>query len=556
MYSVLPLLRLSRILMTFTLLAVVVAATGCGDGNSTFASTPNPTPNPTASPTPTPIASSTVQLRVGDAPADQMLSFEVTLVSPIIARLSDGTKIEAALANNRIELSHSAGKLEALGTITLPQGTYQSVNITIADPAVTYVYTPLRRSGASGFGGPELVSRDFPGTQTVTLAFDPPIKIGADASVVNLDVNIANSLIFNPDDSQEIIDVRFTPASFALIQKPIAAPEKQQHMNGELESVWGVVTALSGNNSLILKGGQSGVQLQIGITSTTQFHDSLKGLSDTLGRLIEVEGYTQANGTMVATEIEPLAGSNGAGIEGVILDAGNSLIDRNVLNFGHQADAFTMLAQDGTGNGAKNDDLGWTFTIHTQYLTDQAYALDYGKCDWSGLNTDVPGPLFPFDSRHLFPGQRVAVVTSSALPDSDFTHFTATKVELEQQAVTGRIVFYHSPDAVESLGMPETGTWFVLALPQDSYVRALSGREFVLVYQGPSVDIEYLPSNTDKTIGEGALVRVRGMMFAFADWFPKGAPEMVSHDGGTLTMIARRITEQQQERPVPQTAAN
>ena len=102
--------------------------------------------------------------------------------------------------------------------------------------------------------------------------------------------------------------------------------------------------------------------------------------------------------------------------------------------------------------------------------------------------------------------------------------------------------------------MPETGTWFVLALPEDSYVRALSGREFVLVYQSPSVDIEYLPSNTDKTIGEGALVRVRGMMFAFAGWFPKGAPEMVSHDGGILTMIARRITEQQQ--PVPSVAAN
>ena len=541
-------LRMSQILLALAILAFVFAAAGCGDGHSTFVAS-NPT-NPTPSPTPTPVPTSTVQLRVGDAPADQVIDFEVTLVSPVLATLADGTKINATLANNRMELSHTAGKLEPLGSLTLPQGSYKSVDITLADPAITYVYTPAEREFAAPNGSltrHELVSKDFPGTQTVTLTFNPPVNVGADATVLNLDVNIAYALLFSPDDKQEIVGVEFTPDCFNLIQKPIASADKQQHMDGELESVWGVASKVNGS-SFTLTGGQSGVVLNITTTSTTQFHDSLKGIADVAGRLVEVEGYTQADGTMTANEIDLLAGSNGAGIEGVVLDAGNSLVDTNVFSFGHLPDSFTMLAQDGTGNGTRNDDVGWTFTIHTEYLTDSAYQVDYGKCDWSTLNTDVPGPIFPFDSRHIFPGQRVAVVTSSAVPDADFSHFSATGVFLEQQAITGKIVFYHAPETPRDSALPslpDDSTWFVLELPRDSYVRSLSGRSQVLVYQSPSAEVEFLSTNAEKTIGEGTLVRVRGLMFAYANWYPQGAPTIVSHDGNILTMIARRITEQQ-----------
>ena len=529
-------------LLIAALLGLSFIAVGCGDGSSAFvASTPTPTPVPT----------STVQLRVGDAPADQLVNFEVTIVSPVVATLSSGEKVDSSLGDNRIELSHTASNFEPLLNISLPQGTYKSVDITLADPAVTYVYTPMFFGDSFRSRNHELVSQDFPGKQTVTVTFTPPVTFGKDASVFNLDVNIAGALVFNPHDGQEITDVKFTPENFAFTKNAVAAADKQQHDDGELESVRGTVSAVSGN-SFTVSTGQSGALLKIATTSTTQFHDSVKGLADMVDRIVEVEGYTQSDGSMVATEVEGLVSNKGASIEGVILDAGDSLIDLNVLSLGHQSKSFTILAQDGTGNGTKNDDVGWTFTVHTDYLTDQAYEVDYGKCDWSGLGTDVPGPLFPFDSRHLFPGQRVAVVTSSALPGADFSHFTATGVELEQQAVTGEIVFYHAPsDEGESIIAADNGTWFVLYLPEDSYVRALSGRAFVLVYQGPATDIEYLPTNTDQKIGVGTVARVRGLLFAFANWYPKGAPMTLSMDGGTITMIARRVTEQKPAKPIP-----
>lgn len=543
--------QIARVIFMGAFLGVVLILAGCGDGHSPLAFNPTPTPTPT----PTPVPSAAVQLRIGDAPADQLLDFEVTIVNPIVATLSTGENVKVEVGSNRLELSHTAGKLEPLSNLSFPQGTYKSVEITLSDPAITYVYSPASRFQSYLSHDPELVSRDFPGTQTVTINFDTPAIIDANASVLNLDVNIAKALVFNPDDGQEITGVNFTPANFLFSREAIAPSDKQQHKTGELESVWGTVSAVSGS-SFVLNAGQSGAVFQITTTSTTQFHDSLKGINDVLGRLIEVEGYTQSDGTMVADEIELLADKTGASIEGVILDAGNGLIDRNILNFAHQADSFTMLAQDGTGNGARNDDVGWTFTVHTGYLTDRAYGVDYGKCDWSGLGTDVPGPLFPFDSHHLFPGQRVGIVTSSALPNSDFAHFTATRVELQQQAVTGEIVYYHSPtpEAIATLSFnPNDSTWFVLRLPEDSYVRALSGRAFVLVYQGATTDIEYLPNNTDKVIGVGTVARVRGLMFAFAGWYPNDSSVSLSHDGGILTMIARRVTEQESA-PVPATA--
>ena len=85
----------------------------------------------------------------------------------------------------------------------------------------------------------------------------------------------------------------------------------------------------------------------------------------------------------------------------------------------------------------------------------------------------------------------------------------------------------------------------MLRLPHDSFVAALSGSDHVLAYAGPGTDIELLdPNNPD--LGVGSLVRVRGLMFMpFNDGGFPTALTSVKHGGNILTMVARRITEQQ-----------
>ena len=548
----------SRALWLFVAVALfsfVLVLSGCGGHTKLVAAAPTlPSPTPSPSPSPSP-ASTVAQVRFGDAPVDSLLAFEVS-VAEAAAIPQTGNKATIGIPKtNRLELSHTASKFEALMNLAVPQGTYTGLELTLADPAVTYVYTPGGKGDYLSSSHAELVSQDFPGTQVVTINFDSPVVVGADPIIFNLDFNIANTLLMSEKDAHQITGVDFTKTNaFAVVTKPIGPSEKQQHKDGELEDVVGVVTSVNGS-SFALQDGQSGAILApVNLDLSAKIHDSLDNvvpLSDVLGRVIEVEGFTAPDGTFTATDIELLAGKTGASVEGVILDAGNSFNTRNLFSLGHQSKSFSLLTQDGTGNGSQIGDVGWTFTIHTDNLNELAYQIDYGKCDWSGISDNLERLLFPFDATHLFPGQRVMVQTSDALPDGDFTHFTGTGVELAQQAVNGKITKWFSPkdeNTAATLGADydTNGTWFVLELPRDNFVAALSGSDHVLVYAGPGTDIEFLDANTDKIIGEGSLVRVRGLMFMpFNDWSLPRAFSSESHFGTLLTMVARRITEQQ-----------
>lgn len=547
--------RVPLIFVVLALFSLALLAVGCGGHTRTTAAVVSPTPTPT----PTPAAAASAQIRFGDKPikfigdpAESILALEVSIGS-MSATLQSGEvqQIELPTKTNRLELSHMASKFEPFMNISIPAGTYTSLNLTLVDPAVTYVKTswgPFDLFGSRA----ELVSQDFPGTQNVTITFDPALDAQSEAGVFNLDFNIANTLVLN--NQNEIINVDFTqPNAFAYVLNTIGPIDGQQHQNGELEDVTGTVLSVDAN-SFVLDGGQSGEILTISATDTTKIHDSLDNavpFSDMVGRVVEVEGFTAPDGTMTANEIELLAGKTGASIEGVILDAGRNAFDeRNILSLGHGSDSFSLLAQDGTGNGSQIGDVGWTFTIHTQYLTDLSYDIDYGKCDWSGISDTLEHSLFPFDAQHLFPGQRVMAQTSSTLPDGDFTHFTGTGVELAQQAVTGTIDLWFPPtdnQTAAALGADfnNGGTWFTLRLHRNSFVAALSGSDTVLVYAGPGTDIELLdPNNSD--LGHGSLVRVRGLMFMpFNDGGLPRTFVSTPHAGNFLTMVARRITEQQ-----------
>lgn len=548
--------RVPLIFVVLALFSLALLAVGCGGHSTTTAAVVNPTPTPTPTATPAP-ASTIAQIRFGDDPVDSILAFEVSIESvAVTAESGEKTALELPSKTNRLELSHMASKFEPFMNLSVPQGSYTAIELTLVDPAVTYVKTQVLKGDFILPSHGELVSQDFPGSQVVTLTFDSPLVVAADPAVFNLDFNIAKTLVLNPD-THEITGIDFaTTNPFSLVVKPIGASDAQQHQNGELEDVVGTVTSVNGT-SFVLQDGQSGAVLApVNITDTTKIHDSLDNvavLSDALGRVVEVEGFTAADGSFMANEIELLAGKTGASIEGVVLDAANSFNERNFFDLGHQNNSFSLLTQDGTGNGSQIADVGWTFTIHTQYLNELSYQVDYGKCDWSAITPQIEDTFFRFDAQHIFPGQRVMVQTSSTLPDGDFTHFTGTGVELAQQAVTGTIVKYHKPSDSVAAGPTNPfsdATWFLLALPSDSFVAALSGSNLVFVYQPAGTDLELLSTNTDQTIGEDSVVRVRGLMFMpFNDRIFSSAVSDTSHSGPFLTMVARRITEQQSAPP-------
>lgn len=446
---------------------------GCGGGSSVA---PPPAPQSTIT-----------QVRIGDAPVDTVIAFEASIASPItLTPGGGGAKVNIAVgANNRLELSHTAGTLEPLGVTGLTQGSYSSADFTILNPEVTFLT-----------GTPPAPVQIQGNPQTVTVTFNPALTIGANATVFNIDLNVANSLTTNAGGV--ITGINFTPASFTFSTKAIAPENQQEDDSGEIEDVSGLVSNVTGSN-FVLNVGQSGAQLTFTTDSTTTFSDGLTNLASALNKIVKVEGVTKADGTLFAKQLEVEEDQTGSDIEGLITAV-----------VGNPATSLTIVAQDGTGAGMDNTKVGATFTANVTGLTGSHYRIDQGKVDFSGLT--VPGPNFPFDETKIHAGQRAEVESLISVPAAGGS-ITADKVKLQQQAITGTVSNF-------TAGAGGTAM-FDLTLPAGSHVAVLSGQTVVHVFQQPGTN------NTFGTISNAKTLRIRGLLF----W-----------TGTTFNMIARRIT--------------
>jgi hypothetical protein len=450
-------------------LAVTVACGGANSGNTT-------TPPP-------PAGNTRAQVKIGDAPANRVIAFEVTVGSPITVTNSNGN-LQITLSTNRLELSHMAAKMEPLTLVNVPQGTYTGATLTLQNPEVTFL---------DNSGTPHTIQGSA--SQTVNLTFSPAIAIGASPVVLGIDVNVANSL--TTDQAGNITGFNFTSSSFTFSTKAVAAAN-QQDDDGELEDTTGLVTSISGN-SFTMNVGQSGAQLTFTTDSATQFSDGIADAASALNQIVKVEGTTKADGTLFASEVEGIENQNGAELEGVMTTV-----------TGNPATTISVLAQDGIGGGMDASKVGASFTAD---VSGAQFKVDKGSVDTSGLG-GIPGtPNFPFDATTLKAGQRVEIESTNAVPAAG-GNITADKVKLQQQAVDGTVANF-------TAGSGGTAT-FDLTLAADSYLTLLSGKTSVHVFLEPGTD------NSFGTISNGSALRVRGLLF----W-----------TGTSFNLIARRVTQ-------------
>ncbi len=456
------------------LLAGLLATAGCG-GSST----------PAPAPTPTPGAAS-AQLRIGDAPVDSILAFEFTVGNPVVfTPVGGGAAVSITTGSNRFEMTHLAAKFEPLGSLTVPVGSYSSATLPIESPELVFVNatgTPVSISGTN---------------QTVTVNFAPPLSIAPGATIVNLDVNVANSITTS---AGVINGINFTGSSFTFTTASIAAENQQEDESGEIEGLVGKVTAVSGT-TFILNTAGSNSELNFTTDTTTQFKDGLTTLASALNQIVRVEGTTRADGTLFAKSLEGIETQNGSELDGLI-----TLVTRN------PATSLTLFSQDGIGNGMDPAKIGASFTADVTGLNASKYTIDQGKMDFSGLT--VPGPSFPFDATTIHAGQRVEIENVAGVPPVN-NPFTADKIKLQQQAIGGTISNF-----VAGTGGAAT---FDLTLAADSHLAILSGQTAVHVFQQPGTNNKFGTINGSTT----GRLRVRGLLF----W-----------TGTQFNMIARRIT--------------
>lgn len=480
----------TRILLVCIVLLVLGFAIGCG-GHSNAAPGP-PTPSPTPGVT-------SAQVRIGDAPANSVIGFEVTFGNPLTVTLSTGQSANITLQNNRLELSHMAAKMEPLSVVGFPQGSISSIQLTLTDPEVTYL---------DAAGKPHTFAGNP--VQPVTFNPNPPLVIGSSPTVVNVDINVAGTLTFDP--SGTVTAITFSGSSFTFTTKAIAAEAEQQDDSGEMEGVTGKVTVVNGNNFEVA-AGQGGASITFVTDATTQF-DKVT-LATLLNQIVKVEGFTKPDGTVFAREVEGLESQSGSELEG--------LISAIPAPSPAPASSLVLLLQDGTGNGMDPAKMGQSFTVNLTGLS--KYAVDQGRCDMGGSASSLL-----FDATHISAGQRIEVELNDGVPPPNGSTSVPDQIKFEQQALTGIV-------AAGSMVQKGGGAAeFDLNLPGDSYLTLLSGATLVHVFLQPVTDKKVT------TIAEGSTIRVRGLLFFTPNAPAAGSPATSIVPTGFFNMVARRVT--------------
>ena len=456
-----PVTKLTSIFMLAILIALAV---GCGGGGSGLTSNPTPTPGPGAN---------SAQVRFGDAPADSVISFEVSVSALSLTPAGGGAPVSISVpANNRIELTHASGKFEPFTTGSLPQGTFSAANLTLANSELTF----LSSTGTA-------VHINGPASASITVPLSPNLAISSSPLVLNIDVNVANSITTS---AGVVNGISFGPTSFNITAKAPGAAGNQQDDDGEIEDVQGTVTAVNGS-SFTFKVGQTGSSMTFNTDATTQFKDGVTSVASLLNQVVTVEGFTRADGSLFAKEVEGLESSTGGEVEGLITSISGTTL--------------TVNAQDGIGNGFDDTKIGASFSVNIAGLNASKFRVKAGN----GFGGGLPSATFPFDATTIHQGQRIEVDTDVAVPPANGS-ISADKINLQQQGVSGVVA-------------NAAANTFDINLATDSALKTISGQTVVHVTKNSSTDSRV-------SVANGGTVQVRGLLF----W-----------NGTSWQMIARRI---------------
>ncbi len=461
-------LRLFHVLMLAVIAGLALTLTACGGGGGGGVSNPPPGSNPL------PAGMAAVKVQMGDAPVDSVVAFEITVNSIVLTDMNNNN-VEVLSAPRRIELSHNSATLEPLAALQVPQGTYTKATITVSNPEVAVV-------NGSGQVVELAVSLASP---TATVPFNPQITVGTTASSINFDFNLAASLAINGNTAT------VTPA-FTAGAAQVVAEAEQEEENGEIEDLTGQVTAVNAPNFTIAVG-QSAVPMIFATDANTQFEGvaGVGGLQQ--GMVIQVEGFTLADGTAMAKKVEvEEAEAEGLEAEGI------------VTSIAGMPNSFQMVVQDESSPSNAVPNVGTTINVNVDASTH--YRIQ------SSNNIDLNGlPFTPaFDATTLAPAQNVEADTSTSNP----TSITADSVKLQNQAITG----------VVSNATPIDGshTSFTLTPAADSVFHNLSGKTSLSVITTGATNF-----NGVNAVNNGATLRIRGLLF---------------FQGGSYRMVASRVT--------------
>jgi Domain of unknown function (DUF5666) len=447
-------------------LALGLITAGCGGGSSSNSATPAG-------------ATSPVQVRIGDAPADWIMAFGMN-VNSITLKNSSGGTVNLLSSATPMEMMDQMGTVQPLTMANVPQGTYTQATVNLSSISMGYMDPTTH----------QYVQKTVAGNYSGTVTFNPAMTIGSGSSVLGFDMNMANSVSIDGSGN-----VTITPMFTASMNS--TSSTTQSPWQGYMQDMVGSVSSTSGSQfTMSMMMGQQSVTLSTNSNTVFEGMSGMGGMSN--GMIVSVDATTQPDGSLLAQHVESMEGSGGM--------MGGGLVG-NIT--GTPPTQLTIVANDGIGGGMMMSDIAGTITVNVSGST--PYSFDSDNVDLTNL------PFTPtFDASTIAKGQKIDVVSGSSMMSggmgggmmggSTVGTIDASQLRLEQQGMHGTVSNYN-------------GSSFTLTMPSDSAFTTLTGMSAITVYQ--QTGTQMFPAGS--TVTNNSQVEVRGLLF-----YDSGTYKMVS----------------------------
>ncbi len=463
---VMPVRNSSIFTVVALLVALSLALVACGSGNS----------NGTQKSTP---VGTTVQVGMGDSPADWIMAFGMTVNSITLTNSSGGT-VNMLPASTPMEMMRLMGTVQPVSITNVPEGTYTEAAITMSSIQMGYM-DPVSR---------QYVQKTMAGPFTSTVTFSPPMTVGSTPSSLNFDMNMGSSISIDGNGN-----VAITPTFTAMMNSLGSGKNPWQ---GWMQHLVGSVASASGS--------QFTMNMMMGlrsVTFTTNNSTQFAGISGmgmmSNGMIVSVDAATQSDGSLLAQRVESMWSASGGMMGGGIVTGIT----------GTPPTQLSMVANNGIGGGMMMSAISGAITVNVSSST--PYSFDSDDVDLTNL------PFTPtFDNSTIAKGQKVDVVSGSSMMTggmgggmmgggAPFGTITATQVRLEQQGLHGTVSKYTASGSQAT---------FTLTLPADSAFATITGTSTITVYKQNGTQMHNLSA-----IANGNQVGVRGLLFYDSDTY-------------------------------------
>jgi hypothetical protein len=441
------------VLPLFSFIVIALALAACGGGDS----------SPSSSPPPSTGASGTLAVEFGDAPLDNLVKFEITVVS---IALNPGN-VEILPQPVRVEVSSLQLTTDLVRLAqNIPAGNYDSVTLQFSDPQIKFCPD----------SAPCTTVREIePPLQNVAVIKNINFSIAANTTTgLLVDFDLQASVV--ADVGGTIIGIN--PVLTCSVVN-LAAEVDEFEAEGRVVSV---NRTNSTSGTFVFEPFGICQQVTITVDANTEFADfdeeaSLANSFDSLAvnQIVDVDADIQSGDALLATEVEMEDDAMEDEIEGLI----TRIINRNGSD---QVTQFEMVLFDVAPCTAS---LPAEDIVTVNVPTDGSVEF---RIDEDGLPVDTS--LFD-DPRDLEVGQKVDVDPQEALGTNPVT---AEKIKLEDQTIRGSVLSTSDPN-------------FQLDPAAD-----LFPDQSILVETGADTRFDDLPNGVG-SLSAVQLVRVKGLLF-------------------------------------------